>query len=59
MKASLFHRPISCMVVVGTPERYIAMALPDLNEWHPISSISNPNSDGPIVAAAARSFVLI
>jgi hypothetical protein len=37
----------------------MAMALPDLKEWHPISSILIPNAFSPIVAAAALSLVCI
>jgi hypothetical protein len=59
MNASLFHRPINCIVVTVTPAKYMAIALPDLSEWQLISSILKPNDASPIDAAAALIFVQI
>jgi hypothetical protein len=56
MNVSLFHLPISCIVVTGTRAKYIAIALPDFIEWHPISSILKPSDSSPSDAAAALIF---
>lgn len=56
MNASLFHRPINWIVVTGMWARYIAIALPDRSEWHPISFTSNPSVLLPSSDAADRSF---
>ena len=44
--------------MIGIFARYIAIAPPERNEWHPISATLNPSSCSPI-DAAALSFVRI
>ena len=56
-KASEDQRPMSMMVKVGSPSRYIAMAAPERMEWVPMSSGWKPTQSLPTFSAAERSFL--
>lgn len=58
-KASLFHLLISWIVVTGMFARYMAMALPEQSEWHPILCDSKPRVYLPSNDTAVLSFCLI
>ena len=53
-KASLDQRPIIIMTKTGHSPRNIAIAAPDLMEWHPISSALNPRRSSPTAVTAHR-----
>ena len=56
-KASDDRRPMSMMVKVGTPSRYIAMAAPKQMEWVPMLLGWKPRRSLPTFLAAERSFL--
>jgi hypothetical protein len=56
-KASEDEGPMSMIVKMGTPARYMAMAPPDQMEWVPASRCKKPRTSGPMRLAAAWSWV--
>ena len=54
-KALLDQQPTFMMIMTEVPDMNIAIAPPDLIEWRPISSLSNPSISTPIKATIARS----
>lgn len=57
MKESLRQRPMSMMVMMGTPDRYIAMAPPERMEWVPMSLALKPRASSPMLSTAQRSIL--
>ena len=55
MNDLLFHLPIIWIVSTFTPDRYMAMAAPDLIECVPMSSALKPSHRSPIVAVRSCS----
>ena len=56
-KASEDQRPMSMMVKVGTPSRYITMAATKRMEWVLMSSGWKPRQSLPTFLASERSFL--